>query len=105
MLSKVTIYSFLLASMLGLGIKMWWDGRRDDCSRYLAGDRSYPSKEAVVDGGRTIAVPCGDWLSRMPVRAQLLCLVDVLLGAVFFFNALADLQGWLRWRRRLRSSV
>jgi hypothetical protein len=39
---------------------------------------------------------------RQPMRVQVLCLLDLVLGVVFFFNALLDLQRWLQTRRRMR---
>jgi len=88
--------------MLGLGIRLWDARHQDNCALYNAGDRSVPSSILVVSGTREIEVQCNDWIMRQPLKVQLLCLVDLVIGVVFFFNALSDLQQWLRMRRRMR---
>jgi hypothetical protein len=96
------LYSLLFGLMLGLGIRLWDAQQRDDCALYNAGDRSVPASVMVISGSRQIEVPCNDWIMRQPLKVQLLCLVDLIIGVVFFFNALSDLQQWLRMRRRMR---
>ena len=100
MISRVTLFSLLLGLMLATGIRYWSDGLRDNCARYMAGDKSLPASEWVVSGTRTIEVPCSDWIMRQPMRVQLLCLLDLVLAVVFVLNALADLRDWLeiRWK-------
>jgi hypothetical protein len=102
LISRVTLYSLLLALMLGLGIHLWDARQQDDCALYNAGDRSVPSSVMVLSGTREIEVPCNDWIMRQPLKVQLLCLVDLVIGVLFFFNALSDFQQWLRMRRRMR---
>jgi hypothetical protein len=104
MISRVTIFSLLLALMLAMGLWMRDMQQTDNCSRYMAGDKMLPASEYVVSGSRMVEVPCSDWLSRQPVPVQVLCLLDGVLGVVFVLNALSDLTGWLASRRRLRES-
>lgn len=104
MISRVTIYSLLLALMLGLGIRLWDAQHPDDCALYNAGDRSMPSSVVVLSGTRQIEVPCNDWIMRQTLRLQLLCLVDFVIFVVFFFNALSDFQQWMQMRRRMRGA-
>jgi hypothetical protein len=101
-ISRVTLFSLLLALILGAGIRLWDAQQRDNCSLYMAGDRTVPASEMVISGTRQIEVPCSDWIMRQPLRVQVLCLLDLVLGVVFFFNALADLQRWLQSRRQMR---
>jgi hypothetical protein len=101
MVSRVTLFSLLLALMLATGIRIWSGGLRDNCARYLAGDKTLPASEWVVSGTRTIEVSCDDWFMRQPMRIQLLCLLDLVLAVLFVLNALIDLRNWLElWRRR-----
>jgi hypothetical protein len=102
MISRVTLFSLLLALMLGAGIRLWDAQQKDNCALYMAGDRTLPASELVISGTRQIEVPCNDWIMRQPMRVQVLCLLDLVLGVVFFFNALLDLQRWLQTRRRMR---
>ena len=90
--------------MLGLAIRLWDARHPDDCALYNAGDRSVPSSVMVVSGTRQIEVPCNDWIMRQPLKVQLLCLVDLVIGVIFFFNALSDFQQWLQMRRRIRGT-
>jgi hypothetical protein len=98
-ISRVTIFSLLLALLLTTGIRRWYLGRRDDCARYLAGDTSLPSAQVVVSGTRTIVVPCDQWWLRQPTIVQMLCLLDLLLAAVFVVNGLQDTRAWIERRR------
>ena len=102
MISRATLYSLLLGLLLTSGIYLWYDGHRDDCSRYLAGDPRAQTSEWVVSGTRMIEVPCNEWFIRMPLTVQVLCLMDLVLGVVFVLNALSDAQKWLAMRRRMR---
>jgi hypothetical protein len=102
MISRVTLFSLLLGLMLAIGIWMWSDAQHDACFAYLNGNKSAQSVEYVASGTRMIAVPCDDWVMRQPLRVQLLCLVDLCLGAVFVLNSLGDLRDWFVMRRRMR---
>jgi hypothetical protein len=102
MISRVTLFLLLLGLMLGLGIRLWSEGQRDACAPYLEGNKSAMASEYVPSGTRLIAVPCRDWIMRQSLRIQILCLLDLVLAALFVLNALADLQAWLRSRRRYR---
>lgn len=85
--------------MLGMGIHMWSDGYRDACTPYLNGVPHSPATEWVESGTRLIDVPCDDWFMRMPMRIQILCLVELLLAILFVLNALGDTRKWLQQRR------
>jgi len=101
-ISRVTLFSLLLGLMLAMGIWMWSGGHRDDCTRYLAGDKSAPASEWVTSGTRTIEVSCNDWTMRQPLHVQILCLLDMVVMVLFVMSALADLRDWLAKRRRRR---
>jgi hypothetical protein len=104
-MSRVTLFSLLLALLLGVGIRLWTDGHRDACTPYLSGDTKAQKSEWVVSGTRQIEVSCNDWITRMPQRIQILCLLDLVLGVVFVLNALSDLHEFLEFRRRMRRMV
>jgi hypothetical protein len=101
-ISRVTLFSLLLGLMLAMGIRLWTGTQKDDCSRYLAGDKTAPKSEWVVTGTRTIEVSCSDWTMRQPLRVQVLCLLDVVVLLLFFLNAMADLRDQSEMRRRRR---
>ena len=103
-ISKVTLFSLLLGLMLATGIRLWYIGQKDECARYLAGDKSVPSTQMIVSGTRTIEVPCTDWTMRQPMPVQILCLLDLALGALFVMNGLADLREWMELRRLRRGN-
>jgi hypothetical protein len=102
MISRVTLFSLLLALMLGTGIWLWTGNQKDDCTRSMVGDKTVAGSEWVVSGTRTIEVPCNDWIMRQPLRVQVLCLLDMVLAVVFVLNALSDLREGLEARRRMR---
>jgi hypothetical protein len=101
-ISRVTLFSFLLAAMLGLGLRMWNDGHKDACSAFLRGEPKAPATMYVVSGTRTIEVPCRQWFVRMPMRVQMIFLAELGLAAVFVLNALGDFREWLERRSRRR---
>jgi hypothetical protein len=101
-MSRVTLFSLLLALLLGVGIRLWTEEQRDACTPYLAGDTKAQKSEWVMSGTRTIEVSCDDWIMRQPLRVQVLCLLDVALTVLFVLNALSDLREWLEIRRRIR---
>jgi len=101
-ISKVTLYSLLLAMMVALTIWTSSQGHRDGCAAYLAGDRTAPSTEYIVTGTRTVVVSCNQWLPRQPTWVQMLCLVELVLIATFLLNGLGNVRDWLERRRRLR---
>ena len=102
MISRVTLFSLLLGLMLAMGIWQWASAHKDECSRYLAGDKTAASSEWVVSGTRIIEVPCSDWTMRQPLRVQVLCLLDLVVFALFAVNALADVRDQSEMRRRRR---
>jgi hypothetical protein len=100
--SRVTLFSLLLGLMLAMGISRWSGELKDDCSRFLAGDKSAPRSELVVSGTRTVEVSCNDWTMRQPLRVQVLCLLDIVVFLVFVTNALFDARDHFAVRRRRR---
>jgi hypothetical protein len=98
-ISKVTVFSLLLGLLLASGIRLWYVEHKDECARWLAGDRTAPATQIVVSGTRMIEVPCTDWTMRQPMRVQVLCLFDLALGVVFVMNGLADVREWMQVRR------
>ena len=104
MISRVTIFSLLLALMLASGIWLWNDGHPDDCARSMAASGIMPRSEYVISGTRQVVIPCNDWIMRQSLLVQILCLLNLALAAVFVVNALGDLQGWLEMRRRMRQT-
>jgi hypothetical protein len=102
MISRVTLFSLLLALMLAAGIRLWDAQQQDNCALYMAGDRTLPASEMVVSGSRQIEVKCNDWIMRQPLSVQVLCLLNVALAVVFILNALGDLRDWLQVRGRKR---
>jgi hypothetical protein len=103
MLSRLTLFSLLLALMLGLGIMLQTKSQLDRCNSYSA-DGIPPRSEYVVTGTREVEVPCSDWWMRQSLTIQILCIADLGLGMIFVVNALGDLHRWLELRRphRLR---
>ena len=99
MISRVTLFSLLLGLLLASGIRLWCDGHPDACTRYLAGDTAAQKSEWVVSGTRIIEVPCDEWFMRMPLKMQILFMLDAALGVVFVLNALSDTREWLQMRR------
>jgi len=98
--SRVTLFSFLLAMLLATGLLRWNAERRDACSEYQAGDRTAPASIYAVSGARAIVVPCNDWLARQPMTVQILCLVELVLMSMFVLNGLMDLRDWRKRRRQ-----
>jgi len=101
-ISRVTLFSLLLGLLLAMGISRWSAELKDDCTRFLAGDKTAPRSELVVSGTRTVEVSCSDWTMRQPLRIQVLCLLDIVLWIVFVTNAMADVRDQSRMRRRRR---
>ena len=104
-MSRVTLFSLLLALLLGVGIRLWYVQQRDACTPYLEGDKTAQKSEWVISGTRQVEVPCNDWIERQPLRVQVLCLLDVVLAVLFVLNALSDLKEWLESRRRRQTEL
>src|ERR1017187_8582700 len=47
-MSRVTLFSLLLALLLGVGIRLWYDGQRGACTPSLAGDSKSQKSEWVI---------------------------------------------------------
>jgi hypothetical protein len=104
-MSRVTLFSLLLALLLGVGIRLGTDGQRDACTPYLSGDTKAQKSEWVISGTRQVEVRCTDWIARQPTQVQILCLLDAVLTVLFVLNALSDLRDWRERRRRMRGTV
>ena len=89
-ISRVTLFSLLLAMTLAMGIWSASENKRDACSAYLAGDKTAPSSEYIITGSHTVVVSCNDWLPRQSLAVQILCILELLLIVVFVFNLLQD---------------
>ena len=103
MISRQTIFSLLLALLVGVGIFAWNGAKRDEC------DVSGPDRGAVQvpvgqSGRKVLLVNCNEWLPRQPVKVQAWCFVDVALGVVFGMSMLVDVTRANRersqWMRR-----
>jgi polyferredoxin len=103
LISRVTLYSFLLALTLGLGIRVWYPGPRDACSTSPAANRV--SSEFVVIGKRMVQIKCTDWIGRMPMSVQILWFTVVVLGIVCGLNMLGDLRDWSSRKRPRRAGI
>ncbi len=90
------MYSFLLAVLLGVGIKAWTMRGLGPCDAYLAGQWNAPSTVVVNSRGVAREVPCSDWLQRQPREVQAACIVEGAVVAVFAVSA------WGDWSRRRR---
>jgi hypothetical protein len=99
--ARITLFSFLLCLLLGLGLWIRYLGHTDSCTHYLAGDTRFPSTQWVLMGTRRVEVPCNRWLERMPQTFQILCLLDVTFGTIFLVNVLVDLRLWVQRRRKV----
>ena len=99
MISRQTVVSLLLALLLGVGLKSWALGQRDDCDDYLAGDRSAPASQMVESGSRSVDVPCEAWIPRQSLWVQILCLLELVVIVVFTISCAGDLRDWATRRR------
>jgi hypothetical protein len=102
MIARKTIFSLVLALLIFGGIRARVAEHRDNCDRYMAGDRTVPASEYVEEGTRTVEVPCNAWLQRQPLWMQLVCMLDFAVIVVFVLNAVADILRWRRARRGVR---
>jgi hypothetical protein len=103
-ISRITLFSLLLALMLASGIWIWNNGHPDDCARTMSATGTMPRAEYVISGTRQISVPCNDWIMRQSLTVQILCLLELLLAVIFLLNALSDLREGLEARRRIRQA-
>jgi len=99
-ISRRTIFSLLLALMIVAVLRAWLIDHRDNCDRYMAGDRTVPSSEYIESGTRTVEVPCDQWLMRQPAWVQGVCLLDLTVLVVFALSVCQDVARWRRLRRK-----
>ena len=102
MISRVTLYSFLLTLLLASGIRLWFLGQRGPCVEYLGGNKTMPATQMVESGTRMVEVHCTNWFAWQPLRVQILVILDVALAGVFLMSALGDIRRWLEARSRMR---
>jgi hypothetical protein len=94
MISRKTLYSFLLAVLLLGCIKAYTLRLTNPCDAYLAGQAQAPETVVVNQNGIPYQVPCNQWFLRQPRAVQALCFFEGVLVVVFLVSAYAD------WRRR-----
>ena len=99
-LSRVTLFSLLLAMLLAIFIWSAGESMRDDCSAYLAGNKSAPSSEYITTGSHTVVISCDNWLPRQTLTVQILCILELVLVVVFIFSLLQDARSSLAMRGR-----
>ena len=90
----------MLALLLGGGLWWWAVEHRDDCSRYMDGDRAESDSAEVKSGTRTIVVPCNVWVARQPVGVQGVYLLE---GAVVLVVLVCGVGDWMKTREMKRS--
>ena len=101
MISRKTIFAFLLALLVGVGIFAWNEAKRDDCD--LAGpDRARMDVAVGQSGRKMLVVNCGEWLPRQPTRVVAWCFADAALAVVFLMSLIGDVAAGFRWRAELR---
>ena len=99
MISRGTLFSFVLLLVLVGGLLAWSSTRVDPCTAFLQGNRGAPSTQVVEMGSRLVLVPCKSWLVRQPLEVQMVCLLGLVLLVLFAIRAVDDV---LRWRRRVQ---
>jgi len=102
-ISRSTIVSLMIALMIVLALRAWLIEHRDNCDRYMAGDRTVPPSEYIESGTRTVEVPCNQWLLRQPAGVQTVCLLELTVVVVFALSVWRDVARWKENRRRRRS--
>jgi hypothetical protein len=97
-ISRRTIFSFVFAALLALGLKAWAMQHRDDCDR--AADSPRPHQTVYVESGtRTVEMPCNFWLPRQPLWVQFASLFNMAIAAIFLLSACVDWN-----KRKLRNT-
>jgi hypothetical protein len=105
MISRQTLVTLTLALLLGLGLKSWASGRRDECDDYLAGNNSAPATQTIEAGRRSIEIPCELWIPRQSMGIQILCLLEVSVIAIFAISCWSDVRNWPNSRQKNRRKV
>ena len=97
MISRKTIFSFLLMLLVSVGIFAWNAAKRDECDQ-AGPDRTHLEVPVGQSGRRVLVVNCSDWLPRQPVRVLVWCFADAALAVVFCLSLLTDAVAGNRWR-------
>ena len=90
MISRRTIFTFVVMLLIPLGLRAWTATHIDNCERVIAPGRTLPTSVYVESGTRTVEVPCSEWLPRQPLWVQLLCLVELAIAMVFLLSVWRD---------------
>jgi hypothetical protein len=98
MISRRTIFSFLLTLLVGLCLRVWVLGQRDPCDSLAPGGQ-HPASVYVESGTRTVEMSCTTWFPRQPAWFLALCLVNMVIGVVFILSACGE---WVSWREGKR---
>lgn len=98
MIARKTMVALLLALGLGSGIATWNAWHPDSCARYLRGETTLPSTQAVEMGAATVDVPCEQWYPRQTREMQTACVVELVAVGLLLVFAAGD--GVNRWRVR-----
>jgi hypothetical protein len=89
LISQRTLYSFLLALLVGFSLLAWRVGHHDGCERGSNGSGAQPATTIITSGTRTVAMPCDVWIPRQPMAVQAACLAELVLTTmtILFFAA------------------
>jgi hypothetical protein len=104
LVSRRTIYSFLLGALLGLGLRLWAAQRIDDCTPYFRHEPKAATSMLVEMGGHSVAMPCDQWLPRQPQGILMACMVEGGFGLVFLVSAVADVVETRRRRQEAKAA-
>jgi len=100
--SYKTGWALLLAMLLWSGIAAWNAWHPDSCYRYMRGDMTQPSSEAVEMSGTTVYVPCSQWYPRQTLYVQTACVAAVVSTAIFLLLLAGDVVNWRRMKMGMR---
>ena len=103
MISRQTIFSFLLTLLVGLGVFAWNGSKRDECD--LAGpDRARVVVPVGQAGRKVLVASCSEWLPRQPAWVQGCCFLNGALAVVFVVSLAADVVSGNRWRAQWKEA-
>jgi len=102
MISRITLWTFLFALLLGSGIAMWDAWHPDSCYRYLHGDTKEEPTQTVEIGAESVAVPCAEWYPRQTIYMQSACIAEGALVVTFLMRGIGDFVNWRRLKRGQR---
>ncbi len=101
MISRHTIFAFLLMLLVTAALFAWNNSKRDECD--LAGpSRAMTQVPVGQSGKKVLLVNCSEWLPRQPAAVQAWCFADVALGVVFAMSLLGDAVRGNAYRSQFR---